>query len=150
MLRSYKNSWAFIVLATVTLACSPKEEAPKVPLGQATVGDSVRAATAAHALIGPAAKAALDSGNAYFRRKAYPQALAQYRIASSLAPQHAAPFFGIYMVARATNNVAMADSALADIRVRNGPLAPVPHSVNDSVLGRMHEGLRKKASTSGD
>ncbi|MEO8622039.1 MAG: hypothetical protein ABI625_13300 [bacterium] len=148
MPHSFVRSSAFLIAAAAVLACTTREESPKVPLGQATVGDSVRAATAAHALIGPAAKAALDSGNAYFRRKAYAEALAEYRTASTLAPQHAAPFFGIYMVARATNNVAMADSALADIRTRNGPLAPVPHTVNDSVLGRMHEGLRKKAATS--
>jgi len=135
------------LLAGVALACGSGESAPKIPLGQATIGDSVRAAASAHALLGPAAKAALDSGNVSFRKKAYADALAYYRRASALAPQHAAPFFGIYMVARATNRTAMADSALTDIRKRNGPLAPVPHSVNDSVLGRMHEGLRKKPST---
>ena len=125
-----------------------KQEAPKVPLGQVSTADSARAMTAAHAIIGPAAKAALDSGNALYRRKAYAAALAQYRAASTLAPAHAAPFFGMYMVARATSNTRMADSALAGIRQRNGPLAPVPHSLNDSVLQRVHQSLPRKASIS--
>ena len=138
-------------LAATVLAsagCSTSNDAPKVPLGQRTQAESTQViAPAAHAVIGPRAKAALDSGNALYRKKQYAAALVYYRQASELAPQHAAPFFGIYMVARATDNKAMADSALADIRVRNGPLPPAPRSLHDSVLGRMHELTRKKATT---
>lgn len=142
------NRYMFVAFAVgMTLACRGGDDAPRIPLGQVTAADSARAAVAAHALLGPAAKAALDSGNVAFRNKAYASALVHYRAASALAPQHAAPFFGIYMVARATNRAALADSALADIRARNGPLAPVPHSLNDSVLGRMHEQFRKKTPT---
>ncbi len=127
-----------IVSAVAVLACT-QEQAPKVPLSQLASADSARAQVEAHAVIGPAAKAALDSGNAFYRQKDYMAALTKYRAASELAPQHAAPFFGMYMVARATGNMAMADSALADIRKRNGTLAPVPHSANDSVVQRAHE-----------
>ena len=132
--------------ALVAIACTVTQEAPKIPLSQATAADSARRVAAAHAIIGPAARAALDSGNQLYRRKAYAAALARYREASALAPQHAAPYFGIYMVARATRDTAMADSALAAIRARNGPLPAAPHSVNDSVLQRIHEQIRRKAS----
>jgi hypothetical protein len=135
-----------LAVALVAIACTVKQEAPKVPLSQATAADSARRVASAHALLGPAARAALDSGNALYRKKAYAAALAQYRVASALAPQHAAPYFGIYMVGRATRDSAMADSALAAIRVRNGPMPTAPHSVNDSVLQRIHEQLRRKAS----
>lgn len=114
-----------LVLVLALVGCSSKSEPPKVPLGQ--IADSTRAREQAHALLGPAAKAALDSGNVLFRKKAYSDALAQYREAAELAPQHSAPLFGIYMVARATNNKAMADSALDGIRRRNGPMPAGPH-----------------------
>ncbi|MEP6731011.1 MAG: hypothetical protein ABJE10_10250 [bacterium] len=135
-----------IAAVGVTVACGGTD-APKVPLAQGPTLDSARAMEAAHALIGPAAKAQLDSGNAYYRKKAYADALARYRAASALAPQHAAPLFGIYMVARATHDSAMADSALTGIRLRNGPLPSAPHSLADSALQRMHEAIRRKPST---
>jgi hypothetical protein len=134
------------LLAIVTVACTTRDEPPKVPLGRAA--DSARAEQQAHALLGPAAKAALDSGNVLFRKKNYEEALAQYRAASALAPQHAAPLFGIYMVARATDKRAMADSALAQIRLRNGPLPGAPHTFSDSALRRIHDSLRRRMSSS--
>ena len=132
-----------IVAALAALGCAA-QDAPKVPLALASRGDSARQAEAAHALIGPAARAALDSGNVLFRKRSYAAALAQYRSASALAPQHAAPFFGMYMVARATSDSVLADSALAGIRLRNGPMTAAPHSLSDSALRRMHESLRKR------
>lgn len=133
-----------LVFVSVASACS-KKEAPKIPLAQGAPLDSVRAMEKAHALIGPAARAELDSGNAFYRKKEYTEALARYRAASELAPQHAAPLFGIYMVARVTNNKKLADSALAGIRLRNGPLPAAPHSLGDSTLRRMHDIIRMKA-----
>jgi hypothetical protein len=131
--------------AFVMVSCTG-QDAPKIPLAQGPTLDSARTMEAAHALIGPAAKAQLDTGNVYYRKKAYAEALARYRAASALAPQHAAPLFGIYMVARATHDTAMADSALAGIRLRNGPLPSAPHSLADSALQRMHEIIRKKVT----
>ena len=145
--RSPLRAAPMVVLASMTLACSSGSEAPRVPLGQRVAVDSAKPiAPAAHAIIGPAAKAQLDSGNALYRKKLYAGALTHYRQASDLAPQHAAPFFGIYMVARATGNVAMADTALAAIRVRNGPLPPPSRSLHDSVFGRMQEISKRKGS----
>ena len=127
----------FVALAVSTVACD--SNAPKVPLSSMAKDSTPQLVASAHALIGPAAKAALDSGNALYRLKKYPQALAQYRLAADRAPQHAAPLFGIYMVARATSNPALADSAMAGIRLRNGPLPATtgmtaPHSMTDSAL----------------
>jgi hypothetical protein len=139
---------AGLFVATVTLACGGSD-APKIPLAQGAVTDSARAVEAAHGVIGPAARAALDSGNAFYRKKDYTEALVHYRSASELAPQHPAPFFGIYMVGRAINDRAMADSALAAIRVRNGPMTPVPHTTSDSAVRRMHEVIRSKSTTGG-
>lgn len=136
----------FTLLAIGVIACKVKEEPPRVPLGRAA--DSAHAEEHAHALLGAAAKAALDSGNVLFRKKDYTEALAQYRAAAALAPQHSAPLFGIYMVAHATNNKAMADSALAGIRRRNGPMPAGPHSFADTSLERTHEAPRKKPSSS--
>jgi hypothetical protein len=148
MMRSFVRRWYVIVVAGgAALACSDRREAPKVPLTKSVVDNSNPVdAAAAHALLGPAAKAALDSGNVLFRKKAYAAALAQYRAASALAPQHSAPLFGIYMVARATNNPAMADSALAGIRLRSGAMTPAPHALTDTALQRIHENFRKKPS----
>lgn len=137
MMRSIVRPWCLILLAAVAASgCTARRDAPKVPLATAAVGDSARAVAEAHALIGPAARAALDNGNSLFRKKAYDAALAQYRAAAALAPQHAAPLYGIYMVARATNNTAMADSALSGIKERNAVMAP--HAFDDSTLKRVH------------
>jgi len=137
---------ALTALALVAAACGGSS-APKVPLALAATDSNPKAIEAAHSLLGPEAKAALDSGNALYRRKAYPQALAEYRLSSDRAPQHSAPLFGIYMVARATNNDALADSAMAGIRARNGPLSPMgagtPHSMSDSSLKALHAKMKK-------
>jgi hypothetical protein len=138
-------------LAFLAAACSGSS-APKVPLALAATDSNARATEMAHALLGPAAKAALDSGNALFRHKAYPQALSQYRLASDRAPQHTAPLFGIYMVGRATNNPLLADSAMAGIRARNGTMpvttSGAPHSMSDSGL-RVLRAKMKKGEKSG-
>jgi hypothetical protein len=63
-----------------------------------------------------AVMAALDSGNTAMRAKAYPRALAQYRAATAGAPEHAAPWFGLYMAAKESNDSALADSAMRQVR----------------------------------
>ena len=73
---------------------------------------------------------ALDSANAAFRAGRLDAALAGYRIAAARAPEHAAPYYGIFMVARRTRNAALADSATSAIRARtrqNG--APTPEAM---------------------
>lgn len=83
----------------------------------------------------PAARTALDSGNAAYRAKAYAQALTQYRAAVAAAPDEAAPYFGIYMAAVALHNAALADSASAEIRSHTGG-----QMLSDSSLRHLHSG----------
>ena len=115
--------WITLLVASA-IACSNGESSPKVPLDQLRA-DSAHAAAGVQAQGGQVeltadARIALDSGNALFRKKAYSAALEQYRLSSSRSPKHAAPYFGIYMVAQATKNASLADSALANIRANNG------------------------------
>ena len=150
MTRSFLRRQAWLpAIALLTVACSGGNGAPKVPLAAAATDSSARAMEAAHALLGPAAKAALDSGNVLFRRKAYDQALVEYRLAAELAPQHTAPLYGIRMVAAATNNRALLDSATAGMRARNGSLpaaaSGAPHSMSDSALKAFRAQMKKGA-----
>ena len=151
----------FPAIAFLIIACDSGSAVPKVPLAQGSTDSTARAMEAAHALLGPEAKAALDSGNALMykakadsgnaamRNEDYARALADYRRASELAPQHTAPFFGIQMVARATNNKPLADSALAAIRARtpageSGALV-APHPMSDSALKALRAQMKKGA-----
>lgn len=137
-----------LLAVAVVAACSRDANGGKIPLASASIAsDSVRALEEAHALLGPGAKAALDRGNAFFRRSQFTEALAEYRAAAVLAPQHAAPLFGVYMVGRATNNTALADSAMAGIRLRSSSLSPSPHSFTDTALQRIHKQLGKSSSS---
>ncbi|MCC7195089.1 MAG: hypothetical protein IT356_05985 [Gemmatimonadaceae bacterium] len=128
---------AAVCLFVASFACSRDRQAG-VPLGKVASADAAQPQDAAHSLIGPAALAALDTGNTLFRKQDYAGALAKYRTAGDLAPQHSAPIFGIYMVAKAMGNKALADSALAAIRDRNGPLPEAGHGMSDSALKALH------------
>lgn len=127
----------------VVLACAGGDEAPKVSLAQARADSVHRAAGVVTGAMSADAQAALDSGNALFRSKAYGQALAQYRRAAAAAPSHAAPLFGVFMVARATGNGALADSALAGIRERGAAAPSGPLQLGDSTLDKIHGGVKK-------
>lgn len=130
-----------LAMLGAVLACSGNDEGQRIPLAQAASASPASAEAAAHALIGPQALAALDSGNTLFRAKNYRGALGLYRVAADLAPQHSAPLFGIYMVGRETKNTALADSALAEIRKRGGPATPAPHAFDDSTLKALHDSV---------
>ena len=134
-----------VAVATAAAAACGGGESARIPLAQRSASDSLKRLEAAHSLIGPDAKALLDSGNVLFRKKQYIPALGRYREASDLAPQHSAPIFGIYMVARATNNTALADSALAELRKRTGQLPSGEHGFSDSALKALHRKLGKGA-----
>ena len=152
MTRSFSRRQLVLpAVAFLVIACGGGGGAPKVPLALAASDSEAKMVEAAHALLGPEAKAALDTGNTLYRKKDYANALTAYRHASDLAPQHTAPFFGIYMVAGATNNKLLADSALAAIRARNGPLptteSGAPHSMSDSALKELRARMKKGAKT---
>ncbi len=149
MTRSIARRLSALTLAAcaVTSACYSDDAAPKVPLAQAATTDSAKLVAEAHSLLGDKARAALDSGNVLFRKKHYAPALVLYRTAADLAPQHAAPLLGVYMVARATNNAAMADSALVEIKKRNGPLPSATHDLNAPALEELHQKVDMKTPT---
>jgi hypothetical protein len=143
MTRPFAPFAAVLALVAAT-ACSRDDGGPHIPLAKAATPPASQEA-AAHALIGPAALAMLDTGNALYRKKDYASALARYRAAAELAPQHAAPLFGIYMVAKEQKNTALADSALAEIRKRNGPLTGAPHGMSDSAIKALHDSMSRAA-----
>lgn len=104
---------AHFTLATLSLlaltACKGGDSAPRAN-GATTSG------TSGDATLAPAAKTALDAGNAAYRAKQYPEALAQYRAATVAAPGHAAPWFGLYMIANTLKDSALADSAMRHVK----------------------------------
>ncbi|HUF30170.1 MAG TPA: hypothetical protein VMM77_05855 [Gemmatimonadaceae bacterium] len=131
----------FIMLLAVlaALACKAADEAPKLPLGHPPIASDGASSTAAAPLIEGEAKAALDSGNALYKAKAFPLALNQYRRAADLAPSEEAPLFGMLMVASSTGDAGLADSVTALMRA----LRPQPSSDTraDSVLAGVHSGV---------
>lgn len=138
-----RTGWLALAAAVTLMGCNRKADDGKIPLtaNAQMPQDSVHAGMTAPKTpepeMSPAAKAALDSGNALQRKKLYPQALAQYRESAKLAPDNTAPTFGIYMAARATNNMVLADSALALIKARN---VVEPHGdVDSTAMNAAHQ-----------
>jgi hypothetical protein len=103
-------------LLTAAACSSGADETPKLPLGHPELGTGSGAAQPAAPTIVGEAKVALDSGNVLYRARAYDLALAQYRRAAGLAPEEEAPLFGMLMIATATKNMQLADSATALIK----------------------------------
>ena len=105
------------MILLVTACGTP--DAPKTPLGGsgAFVPD---ATTSLPEGLNASAAARLDSANIAFRLKQYDQALRYYRAATTDVPDHPAPWYGIYMVAAAVGNTALADSANRAVALRSG------------------------------
>ena len=95
------------------VACDNSDAAGRQPLG--TVPEAA-AATPDSPTLPPAALTALDAGNVAYRARQFDVALANYRHAAAAAPMHAAPWFGIYMVANDMKNTALADSAMMQVK----------------------------------
>ncbi|MFN8574839.1 MAG: tetratricopeptide repeat protein [Gemmatimonadaceae bacterium] len=114
-----------VALLGLSVACN-KGEAPKTTSlsqgGAATPGGQLPSGhpdIAANPNPIPAAsKVFLDSGNVAYRAKQFDAARKYYEKAAALAPDHGAPWFGIYMVGEATMNKKLADSALAEVKKR--------------------------------
>lgn len=126
---------ARLTLAAAALgaaACSRGEQ-PKVPLAEAT---QTQPASNPHDALPPAARAAIDSGNAEYRAGHYDGALVQYRLATQAAPNNAAPYFGVYMVAKKISNAALADSAMTQIRAH--ATGAGGQALTDSTMAKMH------------
>jgi hypothetical protein len=103
-----------LVLAGLT-ACTRDDQQGRQSIGDAGAATS-SASGAGNPALPLAAVTALDEGNQAFRAKKLDVALVKYREAAVAAPQHAAPWFGIYMAANEMKNTALADSALAHVK----------------------------------
>lgn len=146
-----RAGWLALVAAVTVMGCNKKADEGKLPLAANAEmpKDSVHAGMVAPKApepeMSPAARAALDSGNALQRKKMYAEALVQYRRSGTLAPGSTAPAFGVYMAARATNNTVLADSALAVIKERN---AVEPHgNIDTSAVNAAHRTAGAKPLT---
>lgn len=118
--------------ALALAACSRGGEQPKVPLNQVT---QQAQPTNPHDALPADARTAIDSGNAEYRAGRFASALEQYRLAAKAAPNNAAPYFGIYMVAKKQNNAKLADSAMAQIKDKATGAAKM---LTDSSMGTLH------------
>lgn len=132
-----------IILAALAASACQSKEAPKHPLGDAgtqpgqiTVDTSATArANNPHLMLPPKAKAALDSGNVLYKAGKYDAALAQYGLATELAPANAAPYYGVYMAADKLGKRRLADSAMAAFSARASNGQDV---FNDSMMKKAH------------
>ena len=120
-----------LALAAVAGCAAPADEAPRKPLqafqaGATTAAEPQPAPSPSASAAAPLqplpleAQAALDRGNAAFRAHDYEGALTAYRLAATHAPDQAAPWFGVYLVAQQLGRPALADSALRAVRERSG------------------------------
>jgi hypothetical protein len=132
--RAFRAVTLAATVAVVLLACNKgKEPAPKTPLSEVSAQSGGELAAGSAGAMSAEARVVLDSGNALYRAKKYADALAQYRIAAQRAPEDPAPYFGIYMVAGATGNKRLQDSAQAALRARGMIQPEGPHVRADSV-----------------
>jgi hypothetical protein len=113
----------FFATASVTIACSRTADLPKTPLGQVAAVDTT---AGERSTLPPAARTALDRGNAEFRAKQFDAALESYREAARAASGNAAPYYGIYMAAQKLGQTSLADSASKLIQVLAGTGAGHP------------------------
>jgi hypothetical protein len=132
------SSLAIVLGLLAAIACKGSDEAGRVPLGDINATGNTAAAGGAGgggATLPPAVRAQLDSGNAAYRtHRRYDVALRHYRAAAEMAPNHPAPFYGIWMAARALGRSAVADSAMSRIRT----LSPRGAAVIDSAPSDPH------------
>jgi tetratricopeptide (TPR) repeat protein len=114
-----------VAVATAILlgsACNGNDTQNRQTLGAVGSDTADMQARAAESKLPLPAIAALDAGNAAYRAKNMEQAIAHYREATAIAPDHVAPWYGIFMAASEMKNSALADSAMARVRV----LSPDP------------------------
>jgi hypothetical protein len=110
-------------LASGAVGCGGDDRAGRVPLAQggpnATGAADDESDRTLPPGMTPVSAALLDSGNVAFRMKQYPVARAYYERAAAAVPTLAAPWYGVYMVAQATSNQPLADSALKMVAQRS-------------------------------
>jgi len=132
------NLSRFVCFAAAVSICGCKgSEAPKTPLGAAAIVSSGAPESPIPGLTGEA-KMALDSGNVFFRAKAYDMALAEYIRSADLAPTEVAPLLGIMMVADVTKNSKLAEATLPRIRKLDPSMADSSTVSSHSKMMKAH------------
>jgi len=119
-MHSFRRTMVIGSVLCATTACSSSADTAKTPLAEFSAGQGSAPMRELPAGLTAVAAARLDSGNVAFRVKQYDVALGYYRGAAESVPNHAAPWYGILMVAQATKNTALADSAMKAVAMRNG------------------------------
>lgn len=120
--------------------CGTPDTVGRQPLG--TPVDASPSANATTPQLPQAAITALDAGNEAYRAKRFDAALTAYRQAAIAAPAHAAPWFGIYMVANEMKNLALADSAMARVKSLSAdPAALDAHAEVSAAAGKGADAL---------
>lgn len=109
-------SAAQAVVVLIIVACADSDAAGRQPLGELGSDTADVRARASESKVSLSAIAALVAGNAAYRAKQMDKAMAHYREAAAAAPDHAAPWFGLYMVANEMKNAALADSAMSRVK----------------------------------
>jgi hypothetical protein len=128
----------------VMTACADDDTKGRVPLANgagAPAGDaaSLPARGAPPPGMTAVSAALLDSGNVAFRVKQYAVAQQYYERAAAEVPDQAAPWYGVYMVAQATKNQPLSDSAMKMVSQRSGG-----GDLIGSDMGKAHEGAAKR------
>ena len=123
------------LLCLANAACSGRGD-DRADTSRAASAPAVVHASGGRATLPHDAAAALDDANADFRAGRYDAALRGYRVAAERAPTNAAPYYGIYMVARQLRDSALADSAMAAMRART----TVGATLTDSAVAAAHGG----------
>jgi hypothetical protein len=109
-----------LVTLMVGAACTPPDKPNPLPLG---AGGSAGGEGPKLPL---SVTAALDSGNSAMRIDDYASAVRLYRVAITGAPDHAAPWFGLYMAAKELKDSTLADSAMQQVRRLTNDAAVLP------------------------
>jgi hypothetical protein len=133
MILRHRAGGMLATVAILTAGCGQGNEASKTPATASTSSAAIVQVKASDTAdtspeLPADARVSLDSGNALYRAKRYADALVQYRLTARRAPGDPTAYYGIYMVAEATKNRALADTASAALTAR-GAMAPMPHPV---------------------
>lgn len=130
MKRTVAGWTAETVTVALILACGSQPEASKASASPPPAHPRPQSTSPADTTpdLPPAARVALDSGNALFRAKRYAEALAQYRLTAQRSPGDPTAYMGVYMVADATKNRALADSAIAILHAMGIVASSGPHT----------------------
>lgn len=129
--------------ATIWGCGGSNRDAPKIPLDQANRVTTADGGAARPVGISGEAKAALDSGNVFFRAKAYDRALLEYRRSAQLAPTELAPLFGILMVTDVTKDTKLADSTRLRMHELNPAAADSSAAMSHAEIIGVHSRTRK-------